>query len=140
VEIERGKTLIVRFLTTGEVREDGTRTVFFELNGQPRDIRVLDRSVGATIKRHPKAEPDNANHVGAPMPGKISSVAVRAGQTVREGERLVSIEAMKMETAVYSPRDASVAEVLVGAGTVVEARDLLLVLKDGDGSSTMVKS
>jgi pyruvate carboxylase len=136
VEIERGKTLIVRFLTAGEVREDGTRTVFFELNGQPRDIRVLDRSVGATLKRHPKAEPDNANHIGAPMPGKISSVAVREGQMVREGERLASIEAMKMETAVYSPRDAAVAEVLVGPGTVVEARDLLLVLKDRDESST----
>jgi pyruvate carboxylase len=130
VEIERGKTLIIRYLTTGEIREDGTRTVFFELNGQPRDIRVADQSVQGTLKRHPKAEAENANHIAAPMPGKIASVAARARQPVRAGERLLSIEAMKMETAVYSPRDASVAEVLVTPGSVVEARDLLIVLTD----------
>src|SRR5205823_2399587 len=104
IEIERGKTLIVRYLTTGEVREDGTRTVFFELNGQARAVSVVDRSAERVRPRHPKAEPTNANHVPAPMPGKISSVAVRAGQQVQAGERLLSIEAMKMETAVYSPR------------------------------------
>ncbi len=129
IEIERGKTLIVRFLTTGEVRDDGTRTVFFELNGQPRDIRVLDRSVEGLLKSRPKAEPGNPNHVAAPMPGKISTVVVSAGQKVQAGDRLLSIEAMKMETAVYSPRDAVVEEVLVGPGAVVEARDLLLTLK-----------
>jgi len=129
VEIERGKTLIIRYLTTGEVRDDGTRSVFFELNGQPRDIRVVDRSVEATRKQHPKASADDPNHVAAPMPGKISSVAVKPGQTVQEGERLLSIEAMKMETAVYSPRDGVVGDVLVGAGTVVEARDLLVTMK-----------
>jgi pyruvate carboxylase len=130
IEIEQGKTLFVKFLTTGEVREDGTRTVFYELNGQPRAVNVPDRSATATIKRHPKADPENANHVAAPMPGKVSSVAVRSGQDVKQGERLLSIEAMKMETAVYSPRDGRIGDVHVDAGTVVEARDLLLVLKD----------
>jgi pyruvate carboxylase len=130
IEIERGKTLIVKYLTTGDVREDGTRTVFFELNGQPRAVIATDRSVAATAKRHPKAEPDNANHIAAPMPGKVSSIAVKPGEAVKSGDRLLSIEAMKMETAIYSPRDATVAEVQVAAGTVVEARDLLVVLKD----------
>ena len=125
-----GKTLFVKFLTTGEIREDGTRTVFFELNGQPRAAVVTDRSLAAVLKRHPKADPEDPNHVAAPMPGKVSTVAVRPGQLVKAGERLLSIEAMKMETAVYSPRDTTVSEVLVSAGTVVEARDLLLVLKD----------
>jgi pyruvate carboxylase len=120
----------VKFLTTSEVREDGTRTVFFELNGQPREVRVPDRSVQGLLKRHPKADVDNPDHVAAPMPGKISSVAVRPGQPIKTGDRLLSIEAMKMETAVYSPRDGSVSEVLVAAGAVVETRDLLLVLKD----------
>jgi pyruvate carboxylase len=129
VEIERGKTLIVKYLTTGEVREDGTRTVFFELNGQPRSVVVNDRAAAASVKRHPKAESDNPNHIGAPMPGKVSSVAVKRGQQVRLGERLLSIEAMKMETAVYSPRDAVVGEVAIEPGAVVEARDLLIVLK-----------
>jgi pyruvate carboxylase len=129
IEIERGKTLIVRYLTTGEVRDDGTRTVFFELNGQPRDIRVRDRSVEAA-KQSPKADPANPLHISAPMPGKVSAVVVKAGQKVKAGDRLLSIEAMKMETAVYSPKDATVGEVLVEPGNVIEARDLLVVLKD----------
>jgi len=128
IEIERGKTLIVRFLTTGEVRDDGTRTVFFELNGQPRDIRVRDRSVEA-VKRHPKADAGNPLHVAAPMPGKVSSVVVKPGQKVKAGDRLLSIEAMKMETALYCPKDGQIAEVLVDPGTVVEAHDLLVVLR-----------
>jgi pyruvate carboxylase len=130
IEIERGKTLFVKYLTTGEVREDGSRTVFFELNGQPRAVVVADKSVAATVKRHPKADPTNVNHVAAPMPGKLSNIAVRVGQAVRAGERLLSIEAMKMETAVYSPRDGHIAEIHAEAGIVVEARDLLIVLKD----------
>jgi pyruvate carboxylase len=130
IEIERGKTLIVKFLTMGEVREDGTRTVFYELNGQPRAVNVVDRSVSSTIKRNPKADPDNAAHIASPMPGKVSTVAVRAGQPVKKGERLLSIEAMKMETAVYSPRDAKVGEIHVEAGAAVESKDLLVTLKD----------
>jgi pyruvate carboxylase len=99
------------------------------LNGQPRAVSVADRAITATVKTHPKADPEDANHVAAPMPGKVSSVAVRNGQEVKAGARLLSIEAMKMETAVYAPRDASVGEVYVEAGAVVEARDLLLTLK-----------
>jgi pyruvate carboxylase len=129
VEIESGKTMIVRFLTTGDAHDDGTRTVFFELNGQPRDVNVPDRSLEAGTHRHPKANPEDPNHVAAPMPGKISTVAVKKGQPVKEGERLLSIEAMKMETAVYAPRDSTVAEVLVKPGSVIVARDLLVVLE-----------
>ena len=128
VEIERGKTLIVRYLTAGEIHPDGARTVFFELNGQPREVSVVDRSAAIVVERNPQADPENASHVAAPMPGKISSVSVRKGQAVRAGERLLSIEAMKMETAVYSARDAKVAEVMVVPGSTVEARDLLVVL------------
>ena len=129
VAIEEGKTLIIRFLTVGEVREDGTRTVFFELNGQPREVRVADRAVEATLQRPPKVDPEDANQVAAPMPGKVSTVAVTKGDAVKAGDRLLSIEAMKMETAVYSPRDAVVAEVHVKPGATVEAKDLLVVLK-----------
>jgi pyruvate carboxylase len=129
VEIEPGKTLILRYLTTGEAREDGTRTVFFELNGQPREVVVADRSLEGNLHKNPKADPDDPNHVAAPMPGKVSTVAVKKGQAVKSGERLLSIEAMKMETAVYCPRDAKVADVLVKPGGVVSARDLLVVLE-----------
>jgi pyruvate carboxylase len=129
VAIEPGKTLIVKYLTTGETREDGLRTVFFELNGQPREVNVPDRQREATLHRHPKADPDDSNHIPAPMPGKVSAVAVTKGQSVKAGERLLSIEAMKMETAVYSPRDAKVADILVKPNSIVTARDLLVVLE-----------
>jgi pyruvate carboxylase len=129
VEIEKGKTLIIRYLTTGEPREDGTRTVFFELNGQPREVNVPDRSLEASLHKAPKADRDDPDQVAAPMPGKVSNVAVTKGQAVKEGERLLSIEAMKMETAVYSPRAAKVKEVLVKPGSAVTAGDLLVVLE-----------
>ncbi len=129
VEIEEGKTLIIRFLTVGEVREDGTRTVFFELNGQPREVRVADRAVEATLSRPAKVDPDDPNQVAAPMPGKVSTVAIKEGDAVKSGDRLLSIEAMKMETAVYSPRDAVIGEVRVKSGATVEAKDLLVVLQ-----------
>ena len=128
VTIEQGKTLVIRYLTLGEPREDGTRTVFFELNGQPREIRVVDVSVEATEPVHPKADGDDANHVGAPMPGKVGNVAVKQGQRVSAGEPLLWIEAMKMETVITSPRDGTIADVLVEPGTNVTAQDLLIVL------------
>ncbi|HVT90248.1 MAG TPA: pyruvate carboxylase [Tepidisphaeraceae bacterium] len=129
VEIEAGKTLLIRFLTVSEPHEDGTRTVYYELNGQPRSVEIADRSLEGSAHRHPKADPDDPNHVGAPMPGKISTVAVKQGQQVKEGERLLSIEAMKMETAVYSPRAAAVKDVLVKAGSTILSHDLLVVLE-----------
>jgi pyruvate carboxylase len=128
VEIERGKTLIIRYLTTGEARADGTRTVFFELNGQPREVTVTDRSAPVTVERRRKVDVSNGNHIGAPMPGKIVAVAARKGDLVRAGQRLLSIEAMKMETAVYSPREGRISDVLVDPGATVDARDLLVVL------------
>jgi pyruvate carboxylase len=133
VEIEPGKTLIIRYLTTSEPREDGMRTIFFELNGQPREVNVPDRSLEGHLHKHPKADAEDPDHVAAPMPGKISTVAVSKGQAVKEGERLLSIEAMKMETAVYSPRKAKVKEVLVKPGSVVTAGDLLIVLEEQTG-------
>jgi pyruvate carboxylase len=129
VEIEAGKTLIIRYLTTSDVRADGQRTVFFELNGHPREVNVPDRGREATAVRSPKADIDNPNHVAAPMPGKISTVTVTKGQLVKAGDRLLSIEAMKMETAVYSPRDAKVVDVLVAPNAIVAAKDLLVVLE-----------
>ncbi len=128
VEIEPGKTLILRYLTTGDARPDGLRTVFFELNGQPREVDVPDRTVEAKVAKRAKADPDDPKHVAAPMPGKVSNVAVTVGMAVRAGDRLLSIEAMKMETAVYAPRAAKVAEILVQPNSVVTAKDLLVVL------------
>jgi pyruvate carboxylase len=127
-EIEKGKTLVVRCLAIGETDEKGMVTVFFELNGQPRRIKVPDRAhgaSGATLRR--KAEAGSDDHVGAPMPGVISTVSVSSGQAVKAGDVLVSIEAMKMETAIHAERDGTVAEVLVRAGDQIDAKDLLVV-------------
>jgi len=129
IEVEQGKAFIVTYLTVSDVHEDGTRTVFFELNGQPRAVRVADRSVQGELHVHPKAEPDNPHHVAASMPGKVSRVNVSKGDRVKQGEGLLSLEAMKMEAAVYAPRDAIVAQVLVETGSIVAAGDLLVVLE-----------
>jgi pyruvate carboxylase len=129
VHIEPGKTLIIRFLTTGEARDDGRRTVFFELNGQPREVTVIDRSVAVAAEPRPKADPGNPGHVAAPMPGKVSAIAVRKGQPVKIGQHLFSMEAMKMETAVSSPVEAVVADVAVKVGMTVEAGDLVITLE-----------
>jgi pyruvate carboxylase len=127
VDIERGKTLVIRCLAIGDTDEKGMVTVFFELNGQPRRVKVPDRVHGASAaKARPKAEAGNANHVGAPMPGVISTLAVVTGQEVTAGDVLVSIEAMKMETAIHAERDGKIAEVYVKAGDQIDAKDLLV--------------
>ncbi|HVU90202.1 MAG TPA: pyruvate carboxylase [Pirellulales bacterium] len=125
-DIERGKTLIVKFLTVGDPHPDGRRTVFFELNGQSRNVTVQDRALDSSVVHHPKADANDQNQVGAPMPGSVVTVAVQAGDTVAKGQKLLSMEAMKMETTVYAERDGKVAEVLVRPGTQIETGDLLV--------------
>ncbi|UWP91335.1 pyruvate carboxylase [Aliiroseovarius crassostreae] len=128
-EIDPGKTLEILLQAVGETDENGEVKVFFELNGQPRVIRVPNRLVKATTASRPKAEEGNANHVGAPMPGVVASVAVSAGQEVHEGDLLLTIEAMKMETGIHAERDATVKAVHVSAGGQIDAKDLLVELE-----------
>ncbi|MGH6761241.1 MAG: pyruvate carboxylase [Phyllobacterium sp.] len=128
IDLERGKTLVVRNLAVGEPDDKGMVTVFFELNGQPRRIKVPDRAHGAAgngVRR--KAEAGNDKHVGAPMPGIVSTVAVASGQAVKAGDVLLSIEAMKMETALHAEKDGTIVEVLVKTGDQIDAKDLLIV-------------
>jgi pyruvate carboxylase len=127
VEIEKGKTLVVRTQAIGETDEEGQVRVFFELNGQPRLVKVPDRSAAASSVTRRKAEDGNAAHVAAPMPGVVSTLAVAAGQAVKAGDVLLSIEAMKMETAIHAERDGTIAEVLIHAGSQIDAKDLLVV-------------
>ena len=126
VEIEEGKKLIVKLLTVGDAQPDGYRNVFFELNGQQREASVRDKSQKAVAEHRPKADPANAQQVGAPMPGMVVSVAVRAGDKIAKGAKLLSLEAMKMETTLYAERDGKVAEVTVQAGNNVETGDLVV--------------
>ena len=128
VDLERGKTLVIRCFAIGDVDDKGMVTVFFELNGQPRRVKVPDRIHGGSAARlRRKAEAGNEAHVGAPMPGVISTLVVAAGQAIRAGDVLLSIEAMKMETALHAERDGTVSEVLVKAGDQIDAKDLLIV-------------
>ena len=127
VDIERGKTLIVRYVTSGEPNDDGTRTVYFELNGEPRPVRVPDRKQVAQRPPQRKVEPGNPKHLGAPMPGTVATVATAVGRKVARGEVLITLEAMKMETAVRAEMDGEIAEVVAKPGAQVDAKDLLVV-------------
>ena len=128
-EIDPGKTLEIRLVAVGETHEDGEARVFFELNGQPRTIRVPDRRVKETVQARPKAEAGNADHIGAPMPGAVATVAVSAGQQVKTGDLLLTIEAMKMETGLHAERDATVKAVHIQPGAQIDAKDLLVELE-----------
>ncbi|MDH4015000.1 MAG: pyruvate carboxylase [Chromatiales bacterium] len=132
VDIELGKTLIIRYLAVSEPNESGERNVFFELNGQPRLVRIEDRHAAKTAVANRKAEDGNPAHVAAPMPGLVVNVAVKAGDKLAKGDALLSIEAMKMETQIHADRDCKVREVVVHGGTQVDAKDLLLVLAELD--------
>ena len=128
-EIDPGKTLEIRLQAIGETDEQGEVKVFFELNGQPRVIRVPNRLVKSSTAQRPKAEVGNANHVGAPMPGVVASIGVQVGQQVHEGDLLLTIEAMKMETGLHAERDAVVKAVHVQPGGQIDAKDLLVELE-----------
>ena len=128
IDIEPGKTLIIRLLTVSDPHADGTRTVFFELNGQPREITVTDSSVEATVASRVKADSAIAGQVGATMPGMVVTVAIKAGDRIRKGQKLLALEAMKMETAINADLDGKVREVLVAPGNRVETGDLLVVI------------
>ena len=127
-DLEKGKTLVVRCRTFSETDETGEQKVFFDLNGQPRTTKVPDRAHGAAgSTARAKAEDGNSDHVAAPMPGVISTLAVKVGQKISSGDVLLSIEAMKMETAIHAERNGVISELLVKAGDQIDAKDLLVV-------------
>lgn len=130
VTIEKGKTLIIKLVSIGEPQHDGTRVIYFELNGQPREIVVQDLNVEVSGEKKPKANPSNPNQIGATMPGTTLKVVVSPGSRVRRGEHLLITEAMKMETTVQAPRDGIVKEIFVKEGEAISTGDLLIELED----------
>jgi pyruvate carboxylase len=129
IDIEAGKTLIIKLNAIGRVHEDGTRNIYFELNGEPRVVKVNDLSAETDVVNHEKADPANVKHVGAPMPGKIFKIMAVVGEKVSAGETLLTTEAMKMETNVKAKVDGVVAEVRFGEGDQVDQSDLLVILE-----------
>ncbi|SDB99351.1 pyruvate carboxylase [Sphingomonas sp. YR710] len=129
VEIDRGKALVVSLQAIGDVEEDGSVRLFFELNGQPRIVTIADRraAVGRAVRRI--ADPGNDSHIAAPMPGIVATLPVTAGQQVKEGDLLLTLEAMKMETSILAPRAGRIAELAVSIGQTIDAKDLLIILE-----------
>lgn len=128
VEIEKGKTLIVKLVSVGQPQADGTRVVYFELNGQPREVIVKDESIKATVATKIKADPKNEQHIGASMPGTVIKVLVEKGEKVERGDHLMITEAMKMETTVQAPFSGIVKDIYVSNGEAIHTGDLLIEL------------
>ena len=128
VEIESGKSLIIKFLTISEPHPDGTRTLFFELNGQPREVNVRDRALRVVERAHPKADPADPGQVAAPTAGVISGIAVQTNHTVERGAKLLTLEAMKMQSNIYAPIAGRIVKLQVTPGQHVEAKDLLVTI------------
>jgi len=131
VNIEEGKTLFIRLVNVGQVDADGRRVVLFELNGMSRQTTIADRSVTPKTKARVKADPAAPAEVGAPIPGLITSLAVSVGSRVAKGDRVATMEAMKMQTTIYAQCDGVIAELLVKVGDTVESKDLLMRVKAG---------
>lgn len=128
VEIERGKTLIVKLVSIGQPQADGTRVVYFELNGQPREVVIRDESIKAAVAERIKADRTNPNHIAATMPGTVVKVLVEKGEKVDKGDHLMVTEAMKMETTVQAPFAGIVKDIYVKSGDAIQAGDLLIEL------------
>ena len=129
VDIEEGKTLIIKYLAQGEAHPDGTRTVFFELNGQPREVTIVDRSLAPDTPTAIKADASDSSQIGASMPGMVVTVSVQSGDRVAKGQPLLTLEAMKMETTITAEKSGKVGQVLVKSGSQVDTGDLLLTIE-----------
>src|SRR5579859_5156026 len=128
VEIESGKSLIIKFLTVSEPHPDGTRTLFFELNGQPREVNARDRALRIVERAHPKADPADPGQVAAPTAGIITGLAVEANHSIERGAKLLTLEAMKMQSNIYAPISGRIVKLLVAPGQHVEAKELLVTI------------
>ena len=129
VEIEKGKTLMIKMVSIGEPQKDGHRTIYFELNGQPREVNIQDMTIEADTLARPKADMKNETHIAATMPGTVLKVVAEVGAKVKRGDHLLVTEAMKMETTVQAPFDGVVKEINVSAGEGISTGDLLIEME-----------
>jgi pyruvate carboxylase len=129
VEIESGKTLFIRLVNIGAVDAEGKRTVSFELNGMARQLAIVDRSAKPTVKARVKADATKPAEVGAPIPGLVTALAVSVGGKVAKGDKLLTLEAMKMQTTIYASFAGVVDEICVANGDAVESKDLILKIR-----------
>jgi pyruvate carboxylase len=128
-DLEDGKTLVIKYMGMGDANEDGTRNFQFELNGMRREVSVADPSLISTVKQAVMAEPENKSHVGAPIPGMVSKMNIKPGDTVKENDVLAVVEAMKMEINIVARMDGVIDKVFIEAGQAVKAGELMAVIK-----------
>jgi pyruvate carboxylase len=128
IEIETGKTLIVKLVSVGQPQADGTRVIYFELNGQSREVVIKDEGIKSTVISKIKGDPKNANHLSATMPGTVVKVIAEIGEKVEKGDHLMITEAMKMETTVQAPFSGVVKDIYVQSGEAIQTGDLLIEL------------
>ena len=129
LNIEKGKSLIVRYLTKGGIKKDGKRSVFFEINGQPRTIEIKDQQATNLVEIRKKANVNNSGEIGSPFTGQVSEIFVKVKDPVIKGDKLIVIEAMKTESAIHAEHDGTIKHLEVKTGENVEAKDLLLIIE-----------
>ncbi|MDR2357286.1 MAG: pyruvate carboxylase [Oscillospiraceae bacterium] len=129
IDIEDGKTLVIKYLGPGDTNDDGTRNVQFELNGMRREVAVNDPEAVSGAGHVRLADPEDKSHVGASIPGMISKLNVKQGDAVRENQVIAVVEAMKMEINVAARMSGALDEVLVSVGQTVKAGELLAIIK-----------
>lgn len=130
VTIEQGKDLIIRLDEIGEPDIEGNRTLFFNLNGQRREIEVKDTSIKTSVAVKKKAEPTNKEHIGATMSGTVLEIFVKRGDRIKRGDTLMVTEAMKMETSIDAGFDGEVKHVYVTQGEPIASGDLLVEIEE----------
>ncbi|MBQ1580497.1 MAG: biotin/lipoyl-binding protein, partial [Firmicutes bacterium] len=128
VNIADGKTLVIKYVGLGDLDSEGMRTVHFELNGIARSVKVPDEAAQKDIIKVPMADPEDKSHVGASIPGAVSKIAVKVGDKIEKDQTLITVEAMKMESAVTARMSGTVEEILVKEGDTVKGGQLLIVL------------
>jgi pyruvate carboxylase len=129
VSIEEGKVLFIKLINIGMPDKEGRRVVSYELNGMPREAVVIDRSVAPKTKARIKADPSDVLQIGAPIPGMVTALHATTGAKVSKGEKLATLEAMKMQTTLYAAAGGVIDKVLVEVGDSVEAGELLVQLR-----------
>jgi pyruvate carboxylase len=129
VAIDEGKVLFIKLINVGSPDKDGRRVITYELNGYPREAVVTDKSLAKTVKARAKADGGDPMQVGAPIPGMVTALSATVGGKVAKGDKLATLEAMKMQTNILAPIDGVIAEVLATTGDSVEAGDLIVKLR-----------
>ena len=127
--IDKGKSLIVRYLAKGEPNANGSSSVFFELNGQPRTIEIVNKEFSKNVVAKIKSEEGNPNHIGSPLPGQVAKIFVNEGAKVIKGDRVLVIEAMKMETTINAEKSGTIKKIHINSGENVETKDLLIEIE-----------